>query len=443
MRRSVIWLAAAATSCVVIALLVALGAGLHRVTTDEATVAASVAAQDLASVVGSATSSAQIRNALATYEQGLSGVRVQLVRGRGGAVQGPAAARARQRADTRAVALARTQGRTAVLDVEDGRELVVPVFRLQGPPDVLQVLVTNARLHHGLARSYVVLALLGVMLVVLATLAADRLGRYFVRPVGHLAVTARALADGQLDERVRPSGPPEVVAVGIALNQLAGRISELLERERERAGTIAHRLRTPLTALRLSADSLSDDEERARVTGLMTELERTVDAVIREARSPEAPSDRRCDAVAVVTERAEFWNMLAVEEQRRMDVDLGAGPLEVAAPAEELAEALDALLGNVFAHTADGTALRVGVARRPGGGARILIADDGPGISSPELALARGLSGAGSTGLGLDIAARTAKASGGELTINSRDGAGTEVELDLPAPAVRPDLSRA
>jgi hypothetical protein len=191
MRRSVIWLAAAATSCVVIALLVALGEGLHRVTTDEATVAASVAAQDLATVVGSATSPAQIRSALATYEEGVGGVRAQLVRGRGGTVPGPAAAQARQRADTRAVGVARTQGRTAVVDVEDGRELVVPVFRTGGPPDVLQVLITDDRLHQGLARAYVVLALLGAMLVALATLAADRLGRYFVRPVGELAVTAR------------------------------------------------------------------------------------------------------------------------------------------------------------------------------------------------------------------------------------------------------------
>jgi signal transduction histidine kinase len=442
MRRSVIWLAAAATSCVVVALLVALGAGLHRVTTDEATVAASVAAQDLATVVGGTTSTAQLRSVLAAYEDSVGGAHAQLVRANGRTVAGPAAARARQRADTRAVQVARTQGRTAVADVDEGRELVVPVYRTQGPPDVLQVLVTNARLHQGLARSYVVLALLGAMLVALATLAADRLGRYFVRPVGELAVTAQALADGRLDERVRPSGPPEIVAVGLALNQLASRISELLERERERAGTIAHRLRTPLTALRLSADSLSDDEERVRVGGLMTELERTVDAVIREARSPEAPSARRCDAVAVVTERAEFWSMLAVEEQRRMDVDLGAGPLEVATPAEELSEALDALLGNVFAHTADGTALRVGVSRRPGGGARILVADEGPGIASPEQALARGLSGAGSTGLGLDIAARMARASGGDLTINSANGHGTEVELDLPAPAARRDLTR-
>jgi len=433
-RRSVIWLAAAATSCVVVALLVALGAGLHKITTDEATVAASVAAQDLATVIGSATSTAEVRDALTAYEQSVGGARAALDRASGASVPGEAAAAARQRTDTPAVRFARGQGRTTVVDVPDGRELVVPVFRAQGPPDVLQVLVTTDRLHRGLARSYVVLALLGVMLVVLATLTADRLGRSFVRPIRELAATAADLADGRLDERVEPSGPPEVVAVGQALNQLADRISQLLERERERAGTIAHRLRTPLTALRLSADSLLDDEERTRVAGLLTELERTVDAVIREARSPETPGERRCDAVAVVTERAEFWSMLAVEEQRHMDVDLGAGPLEVAAPAEELSEALDALLGNVFAHTEDGTPLRVAVSARRGGGARIVVADEGPGIEDPEEALARGLSGAGSTGLGLSIAQWTAHASGGELTIATPDGGGTCVELDLPGP---------
>ena len=443
MRRSVILLAVAATSCVVVALLVALGAGLRAVTSDEATVAASVAAQDLATVVGGTTGTAQVRQALTTYEQSVRGVRAVLARADGSVVSGAAAERAGQRPHSPAVEFARDNSRSAAVDVDEGRELVVPVFRSQGPPDVLQVVIPDARLHLGLGRSYLVLALLGVTLVVLATLAADRLGRSFVRPVKELAVTAGALADGQLEERVRPSGPAEVVAVGVALNQLASRISELLERERERAGTIAHRLRTPLTALRLSADSLADDEERGRVSGLLMELERTVDTVIREARSPEAPTVRRCDAVAVVTERAEFWNMLAVEEQRRMDVDLGAGPLEVAAPAEELSEALDALLGNVFAHTADGTPLRVCVTRRPGGGARILVADEGPGISSPDEALERGLSGAGSTGLGLDIAARTARASGGELTINSGDGVGTEIELDLPGPASRARYSRA
>jgi signal transduction histidine kinase len=442
-RRSVILLAVAATSCVVVALLVALGAGLRAVTTDEATVAASVAAQDLATVVGSATSTAQVRDALTTYERSVRGVRAVVARADGSTVSGAAAQRAGQRADTAAVRFARNSARSAAADVDDGRELVIPVFRSEGPPDVLQVVIPDARLHRGLGRSYLVLLLLGATLVVLATLTADRLGRSFVRPVTELAATARSLADGRLEERVRPSGPPEVVSVGVALNQLAGRISELLERERERAGTIAHRLRTPLTALRLSADSLADDEERSRVTGLLAELERTVDTVIREARSPEAPTVRHCDAVAVVTERAEFWNMLAVEEQRRMDVDLGAGPLEVAAPAEELSEALDALLGNVFAHTADGTPLRVGVSRRPGGGARIVVADEGPGISSPDQALARGLSGAGSTGLGLDIAARTARASGGELTISSAEGVGTEIELDLPGPNGRPTRTRA
>ncbi|WP_202862978.1 HAMP domain-containing protein [Ornithinimicrobium murale] len=53
---------------------------------------------------------------------------------------------------------------------------------------------------------------------------------------------------GELDARVRPSGPGEVRAIGGALNHLATRIGELLAAERESVADLSHRLRTPLTA---------------------------------------------------------------------------------------------------------------------------------------------------------------------------------------------------
>lgn len=43
------------------------------------------------------------------------------------------------------------------------------------------------------------------------------------------------------------------------------------------------------------------------------------------------------------------------------------------------------------------------------------VADDGPGM--PHRLVLRGVSGAGSTGLGLDIARRAAQASGGRLEL--------------------------
>jgi signal transduction histidine kinase len=92
---------------------------------------------------------------------------------------------------------------------------------------------------------------------------------------------------------------------------------------------------------------------------------------------------------------------------------------------------VDALLGNVFAHTADGVGFRVGLIPRPRGGAVLIVEDDGPGLADAEV-LRRGESKAGSSGLGLDIARRSAEASGGWLRLGSRkEGTGLSVTMEL------------
>jgi signal transduction histidine kinase len=134
----------------------------------------------------------------------------------------------------------------------------------------------------------------------------------------------------------------------------------------------------------------------------------------------------------VVAERVHFWSVLAEEEGRRVDVRVDGGPLQVRVPAGDLAAAVDALLGNVFSHTPEGTAFAVAVRPREGGGADVVVTDRGSGLT--EDAVERGRSGGGSSGLGLDIARRTAEASGGRLRLRST-GSGTEVTLELGAPA--------
>ncbi len=164
-----------------------------------------------------------------------------------------------------------------------------------------------------------------------------------------------------------------------------------------------------------------------------------------------------CDAVAVVAERVTFWSVLAEDQGRPVELDLPQGPLTVAVSAAELSACVDALLGNVFAHTPEGASFTVrltptapqGVRAgpsapedvRPGpaapGGVRIEVADSGPGFGLRTDAanpLERGLSGAGSTGLGLDIARRTAEASGGSLSLGTARGGGALVALTLGAP---------
>jgi len=309
----------------------------------------------------------------------------------------------------------------------DGTRLLQPVRRADGTA-VLEMFVPEAQLRAGVTRTWLVLAGLGIALLLLALLVADRLARSLTRPVTDLAITAHRLGSGDLTARATPAGPVEVREVGTAVNRLAGRIGELLSAERESAADLAHRLRTPLTALRLDVESLPA-AERERLMDDVDALNRGIDEVISEARrSVREGMGAECDAVEVVAARAEFWSVLAVDEGRPLRVDHPDGPIPVRVAAADLAAAVDALLGNVFAHTPPGTAIRVGVRPRPGGGAEVTVADSGPGLDAA--AVERGQSGGGSTGLGLDIARRTAEASGGKLLLSSTDP-GTRVTLHL------------
>jgi signal transduction histidine kinase len=99
-----------------------------------------------------------------------------------------------------------------------------------------------------------------------------------------------------------------------------------------------------------------------------------------------------------------------------MAVEMPPTSLPVRVSAQNLAACVDILLENVFAHTPEGTALSVRVSPRAGGSPWVVVSDNGPGFSHADPAR-RGMSSAGSTGLGLDIARRIAEASGGTLTV--------------------------
>jgi signal transduction histidine kinase len=225
------------------------------------------------------------------------------------------------------------------------------------------------------------------------------------------------------------------------LNRLAARIGELLTHERETLADLSHRLRTPLTALRIDAESLRDETEMTQLTADVDELTRTVNEIIREARRPSANGGRvACDAVEVVRERTEFWQALAEDQDRYMAVEIDAEWCPVRVPAQDLAACVDILLENVFAHTPEGAAFGVRLAARASGGAWLTVADDGPGFAGDYAA--RGTSGGGSTGLGLDIARRISEASGGSLTVGRSPRGGAAITLALGPTAPPRDADR-
>jgi signal transduction histidine kinase len=421
MRTRLILLVGATSSLVVIAFLVPLAVLVRSTAADRALSSAIVEAQSLAPTVATAdgpTLASTLSQTNATSDHQFT---VFLP---GGAVVGAPAPRS-------AAVTAAAGGGSVIADAPGGNEVAVAVSGLPGGTAVVRTFVPDAELSAGVARSWLVLGLLGLGLLAVSLLVADRLARRLTRPLSAVANVSHRLAGGDLDARAGiVNGPPEVRQVSAGLNLLAARITELLAQERATVADISHRLRTPLTVLRIDVESLTDPETRVRLVADLDAVDRTVDDVIREAERPARAEVARCDAAAVVASRIAFWRVVAEEQRRPVAVDVTGGPVLVNASREDLAACVDALVGNVFMHTPVGTALAVTLSARDLGGARLIVSDDGPGMPEGPV-LRRGESGAGSTGLGLDIVARTAARSGGSVWAGRSRSGGAEVRVDL------------
>src|SRR5215472_4823597 len=140
------------------------------------------------------------------------------------------------------------KGHSFTTPAPGGVEVLVAVQGLPGGAAVIRTFVPDAQLRHGVTRAWQLLGCVGLGLLVLSVIVADQLARSLVR----------RLATGDLSARAELAGPPEVRRAGAGLNRLAVRIGELLAYERETVADLSHRLRTPLTALRIDAESLRD-----------------------------------------------------------------------------------------------------------------------------------------------------------------------------------------
>jgi signal transduction histidine kinase len=342
--------------------------------------------------------------------------------------------------DEPALTLARRDGLAFSLDRSGSLELYTPVVVSGGDRSVVRARIPDRLLDDGVRTAWLALGAVALALVAAAAVIADRLARSVTRDATELAGTARALAAGEGDARAEPGPTPELAEAARALNLLAERIDELRAAERERVADLSHRLRTPLTALRLDAEAAGE----TRVVDGVERLEAAVSELVRSARLPlhDSAVSATCDVAAVARERAEFWSALAEDDGRAWQLqvevdDPPAGPGSIVRlAASEAAAAIDALVGNVFAHTPDASAYAIAVRTGGHGTVSVEVEDAGAGIDLPAVALGRGVTRAGSTGLGLDIARRAAEAAGGHLDVGRSAGlGGARVALVMPTVA--------
>ncbi|GHF25198.1 HAMP domain-containing histidine kinase [Streptomyces griseoluteus] len=439
MRWALVKVCLAVTTMVVVAFAVPLGLVVKEMARDRAFAGAEREAAAVAPALSITTDRDELERVVAAAGAD-SGMSVHLpADGERGALD-----LGRGRAAERDIEAVRRMGRASTTEVTGGSALLQPVALGSGAIAVVEVWVPEAAMSNGVGTAWAVLAAVGLALIAGSVAVADRLGVRMVRPARRLVEGARELGDGQLGARVPEEGPTELRLAAVAFNSMADQVVQLLANERELAADLSHRLRTPLTVLRLNAASLGAGAAADQTRAAVAQLEGEVDTIIRTAREAKPQTaavgpGTGCDVAEVVRGRMEFWSALAEDEGRKWRVAGAERPVRVPVARADLAAALDALLGNVFRHTAEGTAFAVDV-HHAEDAVIVLVSDAGPGIPDPRAAMARGRGSgtAGSTGLGLDIVRRLAESTGGDVRIGSSVLGGTEVRIWLQLDARKP-----
>jgi signal transduction histidine kinase len=418
MRRQLVLMTLAITSMIVIAFIVPLAFLVRTIASDRAVTRANSDAQYIGQLIAGA-SRADAVGLVAQADASAPGtISVYYADGTMIGDRG-------RPPDADSLKLAR-RGRAFDRSTSHGIDVYLPVLGAARQTTIVRVNISRAELEHGVWTAWVSLGLLGLVLIAVAGLVADRMARSVTRPMRTLTDIARRLGGGDLGARSRVKGSAEIVEVSRALDTLAGRIGDLMQAEREHAADLSHRLRTPLTALRLDAELLHDKDEAQRISDAVDDLEAVVTSVIAETRGERRqPEPRGVDLGEAVRERMAFWSVLARGQQRAIEIRLHDGALPVNARRHDVQELLDVLVGNVLRHTAPGSAARVTTEPRPQGGGRLVIEDAGPGFEPNGREPARG------TGLGLDIARRVAFEAGGSLALGRSDLGGARVDVDL------------
>jgi signal transduction histidine kinase len=294
-------------------------------------------------------------------------------------------------------------------------------------------------LHHRVYREWLLIAALSLGGVIVAALLAALQARRLARPLEAIARRSAQLGDGDFSVRVGHFGVPEIDAIAQGLDSSAGRIAQLVAREREFSANVSHQLRTPLTALRLRieeaggvVDGTGRDDELGAALSEVDRLEATIADLLAHARQASAGNQIPVNLGAVVYEHAARWGPVFGRARRPFEVVADKNVL-VSASRGTVGQILDVLLDNALRHGKGAVRVSVNANGRSG---RVTVADAGSGISDEisDQIFERGDSSAGGTGIGLHLARALAQADNGSLRTLSGEMTQFELRLSRLAP---------
>lgn len=334
-----------------------------------------------------------------------------------------------------------------VVDLPTVEELDVFSLRLSNG-FILQIGRTTQR------QEFLVESLGGVLMIALGGMVLFGIGGGVVlaiqvrRPVRKLAQTVEEVTSGDMSSRVPVNDRRgELDELAALFNVMLQRIETLVVTTRNTLDNVGHDLRTPLARMKAKVEraivnEVSPEEQREALMDCAEEIERingliTMLMDVAEAETGQMKLDKqRLQIKGILQEIAELYDMVA--EEKRIQINVEAGEVEVSADRQRLLQAVGNLVDNALKYTPENGSV-VLQAMHLGNKVIIKVEDTGPGIPDDErerifdklyrLDKSRSTKG---LGLGLSLVQAVVHAHGGTVCASSAESGGSTFTIKLP-----------
>ena len=285
------------------------------------------------------------------------------------------------------------------------------------------------------------------------------ISKTLLSPIQGMTKAAEAMADGDFSSKIKVESEDEIGILAKTFNDMASQIEAMLEElkkaevlRREFVANVSHELRTPLTSIRSYAETISDSHELPQETEeeflrvIINESDRMtkiVQDLLELSRFDSGNTKLSIEEFSIERSVRDVYAAIALEARKRghaLDLELEWRLPKIKGDRARVEQVLMNIISNALKYTPDGGKIAISSGTL-GAEVWIKIEDTGVGIPSDDLGRvfdrfyrvdkARSRE-SGGTGLGLSIAKEIISKHGGNIEIESAQGAGTSVTVMLP-----------
>lgn len=329
----------------------------------------------------------------------------------------------------------------------------VPITRDRNTVGVIYYQASGAEITQYVSQVQGIMAMLALLVVIFIGVVSFIMAGIITEPIRRLSKRLEEMAEENPDGKLETNAKGEIGTLVNSFNVMTAKIRTQEEKRQEFVSNASHELKTPLSSIKLIADSLlnAPNADRETVEEFLTDMNVQVDRLTRIVNK--LLTLTKMDSNSNVT-RMEFSVMNLSEvcanvvkalrplaEQKNISLDFFAdSAIYSRIEKDRLWEAIYNILDNSIKYTPQGGKVSMDVAKEDGN-AIITIEDTGIGIAPEEMykifdrfyrvdkARARETGG---TGLGLSIALTAVELHGGNIQVESEEGKGSKFMIIIP-----------